>query len=275
MTIAITSEITQLKVAHRATWAAGDYTAIADAYVGPVARTALAAARVQPGEEVLDVAAGSGNASIPAAQAGAQVTALDLVPELLQIGRVRAEAAGVAVRWVEGDAEALPLPDDRYDAVLSVVGVQFTPRHAASAAELVRVTRPGGRFVLANWTPAGFIGQVFKTMAPYMPKPPAGAGAPPLWGDVAHVRSLFAGHDVDLAFETHTTDFTHDSPAAFVEFMADNYGPVLKARERLARDGRWSSLRADLIALCERANVDRQGFRAPSEYLLIVGRLSA
>lgn len=275
MTLTATPEIVQLKAGHRATWAAGDYTAIADAYVIPVAQTALAAAAVQPGEELLDVAAGSGNASIPAAQAGAQVTALDLVPELLEIGRARAAQAGASIRFVEGDAEAMPLPDDAFDVLVSVVGVQFTPRHAATAGELLRVLRPGGRFVLANWTPAGFIGQVFKTMSPYMPKPPAGAGAPPLWGDEAHVRSLFPGHGIELSFETHSTDFTADSPAGFVEFMADNYGPVLKARERLSQDGRWDSLRAELIALCERSNVEADTFRAPSEYLVITGRLSA
>ncbi len=275
MTLTATPEIVQLKAGHRVTWAAGDYTAIADAYVIPVAQTALAAAAVQPGEELLDVAAGSGNASIPAAQAGAQVTALDLVPELLEIGRARAEEAGVAVRFVEGDAEALPFGDAGFDVIVSVVGVQFTPRHAATAGEMIRVARPGGRFVLANWTPAGFIGQVFKTMSPYMPKPPAGASSPPLWGDEAHVRSLFPAHGVELTFETHSTDFTEKSPAAFVEFMADNYGPVLKARERLAQDGRWTSLRADLIALCERSNVEPDAFRAPSEYLVISGRLSA
>ncbi len=275
MNLTATPEIVQLKAGHRATWAAGNYTAIADAYVIPVAQTALAAAAVQPGEELLDVAAGSGNASIPAAQAGAQVTALDLVPELLEVGRARAEEAGVSVRFVEGDAEAMPLPDAAFDVVVSVVGVQFTPRHAATAAELVRVTRAGGRLVLANWTPAGFIGQVFKTMSPYMPKPPAGAGSPPLWGDEAHVRSLFEADAVELSFERHSTDFTAESPAAFVQFMADNYGPVLKARERLSQDGRWTNLRADLIALCERSNVDADAFRAPSEYLVITGRLGA
>jgi SAM-dependent methyltransferase len=272
MSTATPVEITQLKAAHRATWASGNYTAIADAYVIPVGRTALAAADIQPGEDVLDVATGSGLAAIPAAQAGARVTALDLVPDLLDVGRARAEAAGVDIEWTEGDAEALPYPAEAFDVVLSVVGVQFAPRHAVSAAEIVRVTRVGGRFALACWTPGGFIGQVFKTMSPYMPKPPAGASGPPLWGDEEHVRGLFADHDVELRFERHATDFTEKSPAAFVEFMADHYGPTLKARERLSQDGRWEALRADLIALCERSNVDPDAFRAPSEYVVITGR---
>ena len=156
-----------------------------------------------------------------------------------------------------------------------MLGVQFAPRHEVTARELVRVTRPGGTIVLACWTPAGFIGQMFKTMAPYLPKPPAGASPPPLWGDEDHVRALFAGAGVELAFETHAASFYAESPDAFVEFMADHYGPVLKARERLAAGGPLEALRADLVALCERANVAEDGFRAPSEYLLTLGRKRA
>ena len=131
---------------------------------------------------------------------------------------------------MEGDAEALPFADASFDTVLSVVGVQFAPSHEAGAREIARVTRPGGSFVLANWTPEGFIGQLFATMKPYMPAPPAGVSAPPLWGDEDHVRALFAGHGVELGFERHHASFTAATPAAFVEFMATHYGPTLKAR---------------------------------------------
>jgi SAM-dependent methyltransferase len=268
----ITPEIEQLKAAHRATWASGDYAAVAEAFVRDVGLTAVAKAAVEPGTEVLDVATGSGNAAIPAALAGARVTGLDLVPELLDVGRELAREAGVEIDWVEGDAEALPYPDESFDTVLSVLGVQFAPRHEVTAQELVRVMRPGGTMVLACWTPAGFIGQLFKTMSPYLPKPPAGASPPPLWGDEDHVSALFAGSGVELAFEKHSASFHADSPAAFVEFMADHYGPVLKARARLAPEGRWSALRTDLVGLSERANVAGDGFRAPSEYLLTLGR---
>jgi ubiquinone/menaquinone biosynthesis C-methylase UbiE len=271
-TMTVTVELEQLKAAHRATWASGDYAAVADAFVLPVGETAVANAGLRPGTEVLDVAAGSGNAAIPAALAGARVTALDLVPELLATGAERARRAGVDVDWVEGDAEALPFPDERFDTVLSVVGVQFAPRHEVTAREIGRVTRPGGTIVLANWTPSGFIGRMFTTMRPHLPKPPVGASPPPLWGRAEHVRDLFSGTGVELAFETHSASFHAESARAFIAYMADNYGPMLKARERLAKEGRWTDLQRDLVALCERSNVAEHGFRAPSEYLLTLGR---
>ena len=271
-TLTVPLEIEQLKASHRATWASGNYAAVAEAFVRDIGRTAVAKAAVEPGTELLDVATGSGNAAIPAALAGARVTGLDLVPELLDLGRELAREAGVEIDWVEGDAEALPYPDARFDTVLSVLGVQFAPRHEVTARELVRVTRTGGTMVLACWTPAGFIGRLFKTMAPYLPKPPEGASPPPLWGHEDHVRGLFAGLGVELAFETHSATFYADSPADFVAYMAEHYGPLVKARARLAPAGRWSALRSDLVALCERANVAEDGFRAPSEYLLTLGR---
>ena len=136
----------------------------------------------------------------------------------------------------------------------------------------MRVTRPGGRIVLAHWTPAGFIGRMFRTMAPYMPKPPAGASSPPHYGDEAHVRALFAPHDVELTFERHHATFHADSALAWVEFMADHYGPVLKAREKLSAAGRWEQLEADLVALCEEVNEAAEGFSTSSEYVVVQAR---
>jgi len=159
--------------------------------------------------------------------------------------------------------------------VLSVVGVQFAPRHGLTASELARVTRPGGRIVLCSWTPGGFIGQVLKTVGPRMPKPPEGASPPPLWGVEEHVDRLFAGTGVELEFERRTTPFEYDSAEGFVDYLADVYGPMLKAREKLSPDGQWEDLRSDLVALCERSNVAADGFRADSEYLVAVGRRSA
>jgi len=267
-----TTEIDQLKEAHRATWDSGDYAAVARDLVQEVADTAVAVAEPQPGDEVLDVATGSGNAAVPAAQAGARVTGLDLAPTLLEEARRRSDAAGVEVEWVEGDAEALPYHDAGFDKVLSVLGVQFAPRHEVAAAELARVTRPGGEIVLAHWTPAGFIGQFFKTIGPRMPKPPEGASPPPLWGDEEHVDGLFAGTGVEFGYEHRTVLFEHDSCAGFVDYMAENYGPLLKARERLTPEGTWEELRSDLIALCERSNLASDSFLAPSEYLVAHGR---
>jgi SAM-dependent methyltransferase len=266
-----TTAIDQLKAAHRATWDSGDYTDVADRFVIPVGEAALEAANLAPGTEVLDVAAGSGNPAIPAAQAGARVTALDLAPSLLEIGRRRARDAGVDVDFVEGDAEALPFEDERFDVALSVVGVQFAPRHQLVARELARVVRPGGRIVLCSWTPRGFIGQFLKTVAPRMPKLPEGASPPPLWGDEAHVRQLFGPAGVQFEFELRDTPFSYGSAAGFVEYMAYHYGPLLKARERLSQEGTWDELRRDLVALSRRSNVATDGFRARSEYLLARG----
>jgi SAM-dependent methyltransferase len=266
-----TTPIDQLKAAHRATWDSGDYTDVADRFVIPLGQAALEAAGIAPGTQVLDVAAGSGNPAIPAAQAGARVTALDLAPSLLEIGRRRALDAGVDVDFVEGDAEALPFEDERFDIAVSVVGVQFAPRHELAARELARTVRPGGRIVLCSWTPGGFIGQFLKTVAPRMPKLPEGASPPPLWGDEAHVSKLFAPAGVQFEFELRYAEFRYGSAAGFVDYMAYHYGPLVKARERLSKEGRWDELRRDLVALSERSNVARDGFCARSEYLVARG----
>lgn len=268
-----TLEIQELKVAHRLTWAAGNYAAVADAFVLEVGEVAVEKAAIAPGTEVLDVAAGSGNAAIPAALAGGRVTGLDLVPDLLEVARGRAGDAGVEVEWVEGDAEALPFPDARFDTVLSVLGVQFAPQHEVVARELARVTRAGGSIVLCSWTPEGFIGQFFKALGPRLPKPPEGASPPPLWGKEEHLLELFRGSGVEFEFERRTVGFEFGSPAGFVDYMADNYGPILRARELLAPKGRWIELRAELVAISERFNdAVEGGFLAPSEYLVAHGR---
>ena len=163
-----------LKAKHRTMWALGNYDAVATEIIADLGSILVDAAGIEPGNRVLDVAAGSGNVAIPAAQTGASVVASDLTPELLDIGRRRAEAAGIELRWETGDAEALPYADGEFDAVLSCVGVMFAPHHQAAADELVRVCRPGGTIGLISWTPAGFIGQMFATMKPYAPPPPRG-----------------------------------------------------------------------------------------------------
>jgi len=179
MTTIASDPVAQLKLAHRATWAAGDYPAVARHIADGPVRDALIAAHVRPAARVLDVATGSGNVALHAARKGARVSGLDLVPELLEVARSRALAEGVEIEWVEGDAEALPFADASFDSVISVFGVQFTPRHQVTADEMVRVCRPGGSIGLVNWTPEGLIGEMFQIMGRYLPPAPAVATAPP------------------------------------------------------------------------------------------------
>ena len=265
------TDIDILKDAHRATWNSGDYATVADRYVVPLGKAALEHAGRIEGLDVLDIATGSGLVAIPAAEAGARVTGLDLASELLDVAAERSAEAGVDVDWVEGDAEALPFEDESFDVVLSTVGVQFAPRHEVVAAEIARVLRPGGRVVLCSWTPRGYIGQFLKTVGPRMPKPPASASPPPLWGDDEHVSDLFAQHGVQFEFGTGEAPFTYGSAAGFVEFMSEVYGPLLKARERLTPEGTWEELRSDLVALSDRFNRATDGFDAPSEFLIASG----
>ena len=188
--------LTDLKLAHRKMWASGDYHSIVERMISDVPpRHLLDRVTIEPGMKVLDLAAGTGNAAIPAAQRGAHVTALDLTPELLERGRERADAAGVAIDWVEGDAEALPFEDGAFDCVVSILGIQFAPRHEVAARDALRVTRPGGTIAMVNWTPQGHIGRVLKAVGATLPKPPEFASPPPRWGEEAHVDSLFAGLD--------------------------------------------------------------------------------
>jgi SAM-dependent methyltransferase len=258
---------------HRATWAAGDYAEVAERLVMPLGRVAVEATGITAGDEVLDVATGTGNAAIPAAEAGARVTGLDLVPSLLDVARRRARTAGVEVGWVEGNAEELPFADASFDVVLSTLGVQFAPHHEQTAGELARVLRPGGRIGMCNWTPEGYIGRFFATLSPYMPAPPAGVSPPPRWGDPDHVTGLFEGTGVALAFSRRTVDFRDRSPESFIDFFATCYGPLVKARELLSADGRWEDLRRDLIMLSTLMDEGTEGaFRIPSEYVVVTGR---
>ena len=171
-----------LKARHRAMWAMGDYPAVAADVIPDLGSVLVEACGIQRGDTVLDVACGSGNAAIPAALRGAHVTACDLTPALLETGRLVATSLGANISWQEGDAERLPFADASFDVVLSCVGVMFAPHHQTSADELIRVCRPGGRLGLVNWTPEGFVGQMFSAMKPYSPPPPPGAQPPPAMG---------------------------------------------------------------------------------------------
>ncbi len=186
-----TTSDSDLKARHRTMWASGDYPSMVETFLLPLGPRLVEASAIGPGMGVLDVAAGTGNASIPAAQAGASVTASDLTPELLEAGRRHAEANGLELEWVEADAEKLPFDDESFDVVMSSIGVMFAPHHQAVDDELVRVCRPDGTIGLLSWTPEGMLGALFRTMKPFAPAPPPGAQPPPLWGSEEHLGGLF------------------------------------------------------------------------------------
>lgn len=265
--------VADLKRVHRATWAAGDYAAVAELIDEAPPRDLLARVELTPGQEVLDVATGTGNIAIRAAAAGAQVIGLDLTPELFGTARRRAEDQGVAVDWVEGDAEDLPFEDERFDRVLSAFGVQFAPRHEIVAQELARVCRPGGRIGLVSWTPEGQVGELLRILGRYLPPPPEYASPPPLWGSEEHLRGLFADSLVQLEFAHGLNPWPFDSPEHYVVFMETHYGPTLKARERLTAEGRWEECREEILAMVDRRNEATDGrLLMHAEYLVAVGR---
>ena len=264
--------VAELKLVHRATWAAGDYAAVARHIDEVPPRDLLARMDIRAGQEVLDVATGTGNLAIRAAAAGAQVVGLDLTPELFEAARARAAAHDGAVDWVEGDAEELPFEDGVFDRVVSAFGVQFAPRHEIVARELVGVSRQGGRIGLVNWTPEGAIGELFKIMGRYLPAPPEFASPPPLWGSEPHVRRLFAGTGVELEFSRGSNPWRFPSAEAWVAFMETAYGPTLKARDRLTGEGRWEDCRREILALVERRNEATDGsLLMQAEYLITIG----
>lgn len=258
----------------RALWAAGDYAAVARRLLPDLGAILVGAAGVRPGQRVLDVAAGAGNVAIPAAAGtGAEVVALDVAPELLQAGRQLAEQRGVALEWVEGDAAELPFGDGTFDVVLSCVGVMFVPDHGRVAEELLRVCRPGGTIGLVNWTPEGFIGEMFRTMGPFASPPPAGAQPPALWGTEAHLRELFG--DAVAHIETRrgqAVDESFERPVDFRDFMKRTYGPTIATYRNAAAAGRVDELDAAFGALCERAfsQAEDGHWRLEKEYLLAV-----
>jgi len=257
-----------LKARHRALWASGDYVAVATELIGELGQELVRASHLQAGDRVLDVAAGAGNAAIPAAVAGAVVTASDLTPELFGAGRAAAAQHGVELEWVEADAEAMPFADNAFDVVLSCVGAMFAPHHQVTADELVRVCRPGGTIALINWTPGGFIGQLFATLKPYAPPPPPGASPAPLWGDEDHVRGLLGDHVTGLSMRRQTVTFDHCStPLEFREYWKRNYGPTIAAYKNTAGDpDRLAALDRDFLDYL--AGSQRDGVWQ-AEYLLV------
>lgn len=269
MTTTASDEDRELKARHRTMWGLGNYTAVATEVIASLGPTLVEAAGVASGQRVLDVAAGAGNVAIPAARVGAEVIASDLSPELLARGKAMAEEAGLSLAWEEADAEALPYADASFDAVLSCVGVMFAPHHQDAADELVRVTRPGGTLGLINWTPEGFIGQMFAVMKPFAPPPPPGAQPPPLWGSEAHVRELFGDRVSFNRVERQLIEIPgFASGAEFRDYFKANYGPTIVTYRHIAEDAdRVAELDAALAGLGDDAlATGSMGW----EYLLVV-----
>jgi SAM-dependent methyltransferase len=264
---------TELKARHRAMWASGDYPSMVETFLLPLGPRLVEACAIQPGQRVLDVAAGTGNASLIAAARGAHVVASDLTPELLEAGRARAEAEGLELDWVEADAEHLPFEDESFDVVMSAIGCMFAPHHQQAADELVRVCRPGGTIGLLSWTPDGMLGALFRTMGPFAPPPPPGAQPPPLWGGEDHLAELL-GERVDFTtLERDVLDITaFERPRDYAAHFKARYGPTIVAQGNARKNGREPEFEAALDAFCDehnRGTADRARFEM--QYLLAVG----
>jgi len=269
---AATVDQSQIAAKHRAMWASGDYPKLAAELVAPLGPVLVEAAGVGSGDSVLDVAAGTGNAAIPAAQTGASVIASDLCPELLESGRALAAEQGVELEWREGDAHSLPFSDNEFDVVMSCIGVMFAPFHQQAADELVRVTKPGGRIGLISWTPEGHIGQLWATMKPYAPPPPPGAQPPPLWGQEEHVRALLGDRVSDVVTERRSLTVNHfPDGAAFRDYFKSTYGPTIAVYRNIEGDAdRVAELDAAIAEVGD--SVLRGSSTMEWEYLLLTAR---
>ena len=267
-------ELTEAKQRARMTWAAGDYDAIVD-YIWSAGGDLVGRVGVTADDEVLDVACGTGNATIPAAQTGARTTGLDITPELLVDARRRADDAGVDIEWVEGDAEDLPFDDAGFDVVLSTFGCMFAPDHRRTASELARVLRPGGRLGIVAWTPDGTIGRFFQSLSSFAPPPPPDFQPPPLWGTREHVVDLFDGTGLDLRFEEGAVRFEFESAEAAAEEYSAKFGPIVMLRESLEPEGRWDEAYAALLEYYREDEVTPGGKVAfDGEYLITLGTKS-
>ena len=260
-----TPDFAAIKRRQQATWASGDFAVIGTT-LQIVGETLAEATDVRAGECVLDVAAGNGNATLAAARRFAQVTSTDYVPALLDKGRERARAEGLKVRFEVADAEELPYEDESFDVVLSTFGVMFAPDHRRTAKEMLRVLRRGGRIGLANWTPEGFIGRLFKVVGAHVP-PPVGVVSPALWGTEKHLADLFGGETDLVRCERRTFNFRYRSAAHWVQIFRDFYGPTHKAFAALDSEGQ-RRLERDLSALLHELNTaGTASLVVPGEYL--------
>jgi SAM-dependent methyltransferase len=264
-----TVETDPLTARTRAIWMAGDFGKIAESYA-PGAAEFITRLNFRPSDRVLDVACGTGNLAVPAARAGAQVIGIDIAPNLLEQADAWAHAEGLAIAFDEGNAEQMPYPDAIFDSVVSMFGVMFAPRPDAAASELLRVTRPGGRIAMANWTPDGLIGQMFKLVAKHVPPAP-GAPSPLLWGSETTVAERLGGQTADLRYTPRTITFNFPfDPAATVETFRRYYGPTLRAFAALD-EAEQDLLRSDLEQLWAQHNRGQNGTtQVDSTYLEVL-----
>ena len=261
-------DLLAMKGRQRIAWSSGDY-AVVGATLQIVGESVCEALDLRSGQKVLDVAAGNGNVTLAAARRWCDVTSTDYVPALLQRGRARANAEGWKIDFREADAEALPFKDDSFDAVVSTFGVMFTPNQEKAATELLRVCKSGGKIGLANWTPDGFIGQVFKLIGKHMP-PPAGVKSPALWGTRTRIEELFKEQAASIEISTRNFMFRYRSAEHWIDVFKTYYGPVLKTLAALPPENQ-ELLLADLTALIARLNRVSDGTMVvPGEYLEIV-----
>ncbi|HEX3467126.1 MAG TPA: class I SAM-dependent methyltransferase [Candidatus Elarobacter sp.] len=262
------ADLAAVKTRQHGAWSSGDY-AVVGTTLQIVGEELCETLDLRSGQRVLDVAAGNGNISLAAARRWCDVVSTDYVAALLARGKERAAAEHLTIAFQEADAEALPFDDERFDAVVSTFGVMFTPDQDRAAAELVRVCKRGGKIGLANWTPDGFIGNLFKTIGKHVP-PPAGAKSPALWGTRARLAELFEPHGASIASDERDFVFRYRSPEHFIDVFREYYGPMLKAFGALDPSGQ-AALKADLLDLIARFN--RSGdatMVVPAEYLEIV-----
>lgn len=265
----MTSEMDALKTKLRATWIAGDFGEIAKSYATG-AEDFIRGLNLQPGQRVLDVACGTGNLALPAARLGAVVTGVDIAPNLIEQARENAKSEGLTIQFDEGDAEKLPYADASFDAVVTMFGAMFAPRPDLIAAELKRVCRPGGSIAMANWTPSGFIGQMFKIVASHVP-PPANMPSPVLWGSEEVVRERLSEGTSDVQTSRESVHFNFPfGPAEVVEHFRLYYGPTNKAFGALDENGQ-KELRAALEEHWTKHNIATDGTTVvPAEYLKVV-----
>ena len=263
-----TPDFDAIKQRQQATWASGDF-AVIGVTLQIMGESLAEAADIRANEKVLDIAAGNGNATLAAARRFAKVTSTDYVPALLEKGRRRAEAEGLQVDFREADAENLPFPDASFDVAMSTVGVMFAPNHARCASEMLRVVRDGGRIALANWTPEGFVGQLFKTIGAHVP-PPAGVKSPALWGTESYLPELFGDRAASIQATRKLFNFRYASPQHFLQVFRDFYGPTFKAFAALDPAGQ-QALEKDILAVLDRFNTaGSSSLVVPGEYLEVV-----